>query len=203
MYPTNDEENADSEDLIEVIFSVVVPKQCIETNKIKICFLMDKTYNRLDFKTNQETREFNESDSYSLILTAAQFPNKILNSNYSILYFYYFIANDNSTINENFLVELKQLRHLGLKNDRRKTYLKYDGFALFKQFEYRSKQNEIKRLKEKIVLSNVHIEALRHESIKEMHSDFIDKLVTFYDSLCRDDEQYHQIFEQVNFLVDL
>lgn len=199
LFSISEEDNVDLEDLVDVVFSVVVPKTCIETNsRIRICFLMDKSYQRLDFKTTQEIRDFDESNAYSLILTTVQFPSRILNANINILYYYYYFVNQDQLMIEKLLTELKQLRHLSLEHDKRKTNLKYDGFALFKNVEYKSNQTELKRLKETIVNYNVHIEALRHESIKEIHADFIDKVVRFYDSLCVDDDQYKAIFEQVN-----
>ena len=168
----NDEENMDVEDLIDVVFSVVIPKRCIEqsNSRVKICFLMDNTFTKLDLKSSQEMRNFAESaDAHQLLITV-HFPKKLIGPNYSIVYYYYCVNqnNENNIIGENNLLELKQLRHLSLPvGENKKVYLKYDGFALFNSIEYQNNSKELAQMKEAIVISNVHIEALRHESIKK------------------------------------
>jgi hypothetical protein len=194
----------DVEDLIDVVFSVVIPKRCFEqsNSRVKICFLMDNTFTRLDLKSSQEMRNFAEyADAHQLLITV-HFPKKLISPNYNIFYFYYCVNqnNENNIVGENNLLELKQLRHLSLPAEKKKVYLRYDGFALFNSIEYQNNSKELAHMKEAIVVSNVHIEALRHESIKEIHNDFMDKLISFYDSLCLNDDQYRLVFERVNVL---
>lgn len=89
------------------------------------------------------------------------------------------------------------MRPLSLSSEKKKVYLRYDGFALFNMIDYQTNESRLAQLKEAIVVANVHIEALRHESIKDIHNEFIDKLTSFYDSLCLNDDQYRIVFEKV------
>ena len=75
--------------------------------------------------------------------------------------------------------------------------MRYDGFALFKDIDYKSNHDQLKQVKEKIFGIYLHMDCLRNESIKELHNDFIEKLVSFYDSLCMTDDEYRTIFENV------
>ncbi len=176
-----------------------MPKQVLEqTSRVKICFLLDKSFQRLDFKQIQEARNYNELEEFIQFQTTVQIPNKLLNSDMPIYYYYYTSQmNDSNEIVENLLLELKQIRHLSIINEKKRLYLRYDGFALFKDIGYKSNHDELKQVKEKIFGIYLHMDCLRNESIKELHNDFIEKLVSFYDSLCMTDDEYRTIFENV------
>jgi len=105
----NDEENIDSDDSIEVVFSVVIPKRCFEqsNSRVFICFLVENsnTYQRLELRQpKQEKRNFEETADSHHIQTTYQFSKKLLT--YNIFYYYYCVnqTNESNMVAENNLL---------------------------------------------------------------------------------------------------
>lgn len=187
---------------VNIRFTAFVPKMCLKSREMNICFLLEDTAERIQL-INHFTYDNNDQSFYYRIFIDIFVPYYLLKMKRRIAYFYY-TRNDTA---ENLVLELNKLRcmsnellltvnNIYTSNNQRYTN-QYDGVVLFDQISYLSDPDYYKSLKGFVIADSLTIHKLRSDRLKKFFPDFLENIHRLYDCLCIDDLEYRQYFDQV------
>jgi hypothetical protein len=178
--------------------------------ELQMIFMFEDALERLDLKC--ETHMEKSQNEFIKCINVISMPFFVLNSGKKIVYSYCFVLMKPEPVfwHENYVLELNKLRFIdqsllkGISDDfqnnnRKQHYLSFDGTALFGDIFYRNHKRDLLYTKEIIIRQVIQIEKnLRREDLKEFYPIFLENICRAYQCLCIDDQEYLNIFENVN-----